>query len=283
MVNIGIIIFFNIKNFFIKLKKMKMIIPFLIILLVLALSVFTIHNLIKQLIPHSEKYSGYDDDSVIKQNDCRIIYHDIGERNVILRVDDIQAIAWRDIQMAMINDALARDMTLTLGVIPDSLLEDKIICDFLIDKRCDVEIGLHGYQHRYKEFQHLNYSQADEKIKKGLDIVNRIEPNVLTFIPPDNVYSEDTKNAAIKNGIKYFSARKGNNGFDYTQSSYDWYHSRLEDVDIVLDGCRRDFDNNKNCIIMLHPQDYADEDGNFDKIKYEEYIKLLEAELSTSL
>ena len=37
------------------------------------------------------------------ENDCKIEYHDITDKNVVLRIDDIQANAWRDIQIRMIR------------------------------------------------------------------------------------------------------------------------------------------------------------------------------------
>ena len=209
------------------------------------------------------------------KNDCKISYNEVGDRNIILRMDDVQAEMWRDIQIKMVEDALDRDKTLSLGVIPFNLFNDRKMSKFLMDNRCNVEISLHGYTHDYTEFKTLSFEEADDKIKKGLKILNKIEPNVITFIPPENVFSEGTEQAVFNNSFEVLSAEHGDTEYSLTQSTYDWASSELEDYRLVLSGCKNDLDNNKTCIIMLHPQDYA-ANGELDEKKYDSYIKLLE-------
>ena len=222
----------------------------------------------------TESFSLSKDD--LFKNKCEVIYHPVGDRNIILRVDDIQEYAWFDSQKRIIEDASKRGIPLVLGVIPSRFEEDKRIWDLIMQERCEMEIALHGFEHTSKEFGNLSFKEADEKMKKGLKVLNDIEPNIMTFIPPNNVYSKETELAAKYNGFHILSSRSSNNEYGYTQSTYDWTNLVLEDYKTVLLGCKNDLDNNKTCIIMIHPQDFVT-DHKLDERKYEEYLNLLDS------
>ena len=237
----------------------------LIILSIFIIFMFLISNFIKINL-------------VIDNSPCdKTIYNKLGDRNIILRLDDIQAFAWKEIQISMINDALKRDKTLSLGVIPLNLLDDKELSNLLKKNKCNLEIILHGYDHSYEEFSNLNYSQADKKIKDGIKILNEIELNITTFIPPNNIFSNKTKDALINNNFKIISAGYWNSKYGFNVSTYNWEEKKLNDYKDVLKNCEKDLDNNKTCIIMMHPQDYLK--------NYSSYTKLLDGldELNASV
>ncbi len=230
---------------------------------------------ISVLIIRSMNYLIQDATYEIYENDCRTVYHGTSDRNIILRVDDIQTHYLKDIQIRIIQDALIRNKTLSLAVIPFNLFDDKEIIRFLKENKCRLEIGLHGYDHSDYEFAELSYSQAEEKIKNGLEILKEIEPDIITFIPPNNELSEGTKEALFADDIKIISSGFQNREFGFSVSTYDWKKHEFADSDKIIAECRSELDRKETCIIMIHPQDYATNE-KLDPEKYKDYIRLLE-------
>lgn len=196
---------------------------------------------------------------------------------VILRLDDVQAYTWANISMKIIDDAFTRNAPLVVGVIPKGLEEDKEMVRFLEKNSCNLEIALHGYNHRQDvpEFGAISEREARKKIEKGKTILEELtnEP-IVTFIPPNNAYSIAAGLALMKSGFKTISSG-GGGGLDFTASTYDFGTNELIPVKDVVDKCEKAFDRNKPCVIMLHPQDYAT-NGLLDEAKYSNYLMLLD-------
>lgn len=231
-------------------------------LVIIILAISSLNFLIKDA-----KYSVY-------KNSCKVVYHQTSERNIVLRIDDIQAYYLRDIQTRIIQDALNMNKTLSLAVIPVGLLDDKILSQFLKENRCKLEIGLHGYDNTEFEFLDSSYKEANDKIKKGLKILEEIEPKVITFIPPNNEISEEGRKAVYNNGLKVISSGFENREFGFSVSTYDWGNHTFTNYREVLEECKNELDRNETCIIMIHPQDYTT-DNKLDYEKYNQYIELL--------
>jgi len=213
---------------------------------------------------------------IFNKKECVFIQNEVGERNVILRVDDIQAHAWFDSQKKIIKDANERNIPLVLGIIPLGFKEDRRMWKLIKARKCDMEIALHGYSHSDGEFANLNYEEAKNKIIKGLEILNKIEKNIITFLPPQDIYSKSVKKALNDSGFIFVSGiYKNPNDYGYTQSMYDWDKHKLIDYNEILKSCNETLDNNQTCIIVIHPQDFVT-DGKLDSTKYENYINLLD-------
>lgn len=223
-------------------------------------------NSLKFLIKDA-KYSVY-------KNSCKVVYHQTSDRNIVLRIDDIQAYYLNDIQIRMIQDALNMNKTVSLSVIPVGLLDDKVLSQFLKENRCKLEIGLHGYDNTEFEFLNSSYKEANDKIEKGLKILEEIEPKVMTFIPPNNEISKEGRNAVYNNEIKIISSGFENREFGFSVSTYDWGNHTFTNYREVLEKCENELDINETCIIMIHPQDYT-RNGKFDSEKYNQYLTLL--------
>ena len=237
-------------------------------------SVFII-VIVSMLVVRSLNYLIKDATSEIYEDNCKTIYHQTSDRNIVLRIDDIQSYYLEDVQMKMIKDALSRNKTLSLAVIPFNLFNDREIVKLLREKKCVLEICLHGYDNTDFEFSDISYQQADEKIKNGLEILNQIEPHIVTFIPPSNELSNISRKAVYDNNIKIVSSGFKHKEFGFSVSTYDWKTRKFVDYKEVLKECNADLDKNETCVIMIHPQDYVTE-GKLDIEKYEQYIKLLE-------
>lgn len=120
---------------------------------------------------------------------CKKIESKEYENVIILRLDDVQAFAWSDISIKMMNDALDADMPIVAGIIPYQIQEDTKITHFLKRNECNIEFALHGYAHREKEgryseetsgeFSSLNYNSTKNKIalaKKELAQITEYVP-----------------------------------------------------------------------------------------------------------
>ena len=243
--------------------KIKFLLSVLIIIVVLFFIFTSLRNLVKDI-----SYDAY-------ENECETDYHYASNRNIVLRIDDIQASYLVDVQKKMINDALDRDKTLSLAVIPLGLNNNKAMVKFLKEKKCKLEIGLHGYENNDFEFSELSYEEADKKIKDGLKVLNEIESEVITFIPPNNEISNESKIAVYGNKIKIISSGFYNREFGYSVSTYDWENHSFMDYKEILSECLNELEKNETCIVMMHPQDYVT-DGKFDNEKYQQYIQLLD-------
>jgi predicted deacetylase len=134
------------------------------------------------------------------------------DRMVVLRVDDIQAYAWRETSMRMIEDAENNGIPLTLGVIPAGLSADSELVAFLKEHRCHHEFALHGWNHAggeggdQPEFRDLTKQEAYDRIVPGIAMLHEIvDDPIVTWIPPLNVHSKGTEEALRELGFVYLS------------------------------------------------------------------------------
>ncbi|MDP2090929.1 MAG: DUF2334 domain-containing protein [Candidatus Gracilibacteria bacterium] len=209
-------------------------------------------------------------------NDSNLIPN---KKYVILRIDDIQAYYLRDVSIKMINDGFSRNIPFTLGVIPMNLDTDNIMVDYLKANKCNLELGLHGFNNRqdFPEFKDVTKEEAIIKIDAGLDQLKKIvkKEDVITFIPPDNVYSTGTIDAVKSKNLKIISG-EGKGYFDYTVSTYFFDKKQLNDTDSIITSVNNSFKDKSFAIVMIHPQDYVNDIGDIDEVKYSKYLDLLD-------
>lgn len=252
--------------------KRKVLFSLVIILAVWGvLTVGTLHSIKALLGENSNIYYLLD-----RFEQCEPIQTSDGENKVVLRVDDIQAFAWRETTIKMVDEALANNMPMVLGVIPAKLQEDPIMSKYLKRNHCKIEISQHGWDHQSEppEFTNLDEDAAYQRIIKGKAILQEITDfPIVTFIPPHNTYSEGTKKALERAGFLIISS-EGSGVFDYTTSTYDSSKSALNPVSEVIDQCQEGLNKNNLCVVMLHPQDYTTND-QLDEEKYKKYSELL--------
>jgi hypothetical protein len=237
---------------------------------------------IQTIAPHPHKQKTAVLSAVTLHTQCQTPIYKEKPPFIILRIDDIQAYSWEDVQKTMIQDAQNMQIPVSLGVIPYDLDDDKDMIEFLNDKSCGTEIAQHGWDHGHSthnydvgEFEHLNYHEAKERIEKGKDMLRKtLHANSKIFIPPNNIYSDATEKALYDEGFTIISS-EGTEKFDYTTSSFDFVHNKVIPTDTIVSTCKKDVETKGVCIIMLHPQEYADKNTNLDPEKYKEYKKLL--------
>ncbi len=203
-------------------------------------------------------------DNVVKNISCVPVVSSVSDRTIVLRIDDIQAYAWGETSQKMITDASMRGIPLTLGVIPLGLNEDNELVSFLKANACSVEFGLHGLTHHrgedaeLPEFGIATKVEALVSIKEGREILKTVstEP-VVTWIPPLNVHSEGTIEALNQLGFTHLSS-EGKGALDYDAATFSYDSDSLLSPDKVIDSCKKTFEKSSYCIVMLHPQDFAD-------------------------
>ncbi|MCA9361340.1 DUF2334 domain-containing protein [Candidatus Kaiserbacteria bacterium] len=220
-------------------------------------------------------------DSEVSEADCKPFPITVGDKTVILRVDDIQAYTWKDVSIKMIEDAKWRQIPLTLGVIPKDILSDVELVNFIKVRICNHELAMHGFDHGVTEaggpeFGELEKDEALDRIERGLDILNKIstEP-IVTWIPPQNIQSSGTDEALKEKGIQKTS-KEGKGEWDYDATTFNYADDVLVEAADTISACEETFKTESVCIIMLHPQNYAD-GLDFDEELYKtHYLALLD-------
>ncbi len=207
----------------------------------------------------------------------------VSDKTVILRVDDIQPYAWQETTRRMITDAEKYGIPLTLAVIPKHITDDAVLIEFLKNRACTHEFGLHGWDHRNggeygtePEFGKLSKAEATERIIPGVKMIERITKDpVLTWVPPLNVQSVGTTEALGELGFTYIST-EGKKRFDYDATTFNFVTSSLVPPETVALQCEEAFRTDTICIIMLHPQDFANGVDHNEEKYNTYYINLIE-------
>lgn len=209
------------------------------------------------------------------------------ERVVILRLDDVQGSLWRDLTINITDTILSKNLSVVLAVIPDRLSVDdsSIMRRYLIEKSKDprIEIAQHGYKHSVNEFQNLNESETYDAISSGSILLNdTIGITPVTFIPPYNEYNDNTIQILSKLNFRFISS--GRSEYEYkdniTYFGFDAETKKSSETELipiltVLNDCNKALNKKNVCVIMIHPQDYADNGGTMNSTKYSEFVKML--------
>lgn len=210
-----------------------------------------------------------------------------GRKVVVLRLDDVQSYVWSDVSMQLMDGAFTYHAPVVAGVIPKDIHANNRLVHFLKRNKCNLEIAMHGFDHSggtynkstdvyTTEFGNIDYDDARRRINLGREGLESISGRKLTsFIPPYNVISEEGRRA-LRDEHFLVNSSEGKEFFDYTASPYDFVTDQVIPVSDVMQKCNAAFAKGSHCIIMLHPQEYADAEGNLDKQKYvDNYIDLL--------
>lgn len=215
---------------------------------------------------------------------CKPIAYHPGEKSVVLRLDDVQAYAWRDITERIITDSTERGFPVVAGVIPKNFRGDDAISTFLEKRECNVEIALHGWDHGASatddgttvgEFELLTEAQAQQRIEWGLKALQPLAKHkIVTFIPPQNQISDGSKEAMAKDGLTMLSG-EGSDTYDYAAAFWNYTQDRFVNAVEVESLCEAHLANNNECVVMIHPQDFVNEDNSIDETRYNEYLKFL--------
>lgn len=220
-------------------------------------------------------------------NNSTCIINEDNKRKIILRLDDVKAGQYHDVTTKIIDEVLSRNMSISLALIPKGLNKDLKFIYWInkVKNNSKVEIALHGYLHEEEEFKDLSEEEAYDRLTKGKQmLIDNIQLIPTTFIPPENVYSDGTKEALTKTGFKIISASRNDFGNDkdlfylgYTAETYDFETKSFFSADKVLKDCDTSLNERGLCVVMIHPQDYLESNHRIiNQERYNEFLKLLD-------
>ena len=127
---------------------------------------------------------------------------------VAFRLDDIQDGYLSGVNMQIIRVFEDKNVPLAIGIVGNLFGQDKNLTSFIksrINMVPELTITNHGWNH--EDFRRFNINDQTILIKRTNDKINNIlgiMPS--TFIPPFNVFNNDTLIALRQNGIKYLSS-----------------------------------------------------------------------------
>jgi hypothetical protein len=208
------------------------------------------------------------------------------ERVIILRMDDVQAYGWDDISINITETVLKNNMSITLGMIPDGLEKPNPMRAFLMknSKNPGIEIAQHGTDKHDDPLTNASVGEIYNSTKIGMQKIAMSTGFVpITFVTPFNDYSLESTEAFSKLGFRILSAKEREfrtNGY-LTLIGYDtqtkvYGQPDLVNISTVVYLCNLSLNSKNTCVIMMHPQDYADENGRMDQKKYKEFIELID-------
>lgn len=216
--------------------------------------------------------------------DCAPRYPSIP--TIILRMDDIGANRYSDTRFVLVDEIIAKNISLVLGVIPDNLEQDiplvKALQTYAAHPK--IEIAQHGYEHASNEFENMSEEDAAEAIDKGRAILMKdIGVVPFTFIPPSNSYSKGTINALKQKGFHVISAKEDEYRFDGTLffvgknvETYDFYHQRFIPAEEILQTCTDHLLLTHLCVVTIHPQDFLNEQFELETQQFTEFLNMLD-------
>lgn len=215
-----------------------------------------------------------------------------GNRTIILRLDDVKAWQYYDITTNMTDLILSKNLTLTIAVIPKDIEKDtKLFLPWINDVKHNdnIEIALHGYLHEESEFQSLSREDAAYRLQKGKDdLIKYVGIVPVSFVPPENEFSDGTVDALADTGFRvlaagdsvaikqYFEIGDKVSYIGKTSETYDFTNKKFIPAVQVLAECNSALDETGLCVIMIHPQDYLTADRTqIDGERYAELVKLI--------
>jgi len=214
------------------------------------------------------------------------------KKYIVFRNDDIAAYWDTDVVISVTELIRSKNVPQVLGLVPmnenDMLSDDPDLNNYLKSISTDnsFEFALHGYDHAENEFASLTNEEALQKITDGTSALMTVVGKApRTFIPPYNVYSEETM-VAIATVFKTLNPEAVihmstlSSGSDDTDSGkafkisvvsnssqilhlpqttdfYNWESNSFYTVQEIENSCDSALSTYNICIITLHTQTFT--------------------------
>ncbi len=214
---------------------------------------------------------------------------------VVFRMDDIQDYFVRSAQLAIMNQFLAKNQSLTLGIIVNAIGNDTEIVNKVKEGNSSssghFELAVHGWNHTYytkmkEEEQRLSLVNAHNKMIKLFGKASDL------FIPPYDAFNNDTLSAMRQvdmkiidgnwSSIDQLQLKSNSNGTNITNESAislssplleskkifyipstisfkDYYGGKyLRNSDqSILNNVTQSISTNGYAVVVIHPQDFV--------------------------
>lgn len=194
---------------------------------------------------------------------------------VAFRLDDTQDYFLNGAQIDILNMFAQKQSSLTIGIIANVFGDDQklvsLIKDMLVNGNFDLEIANHSWTHRMMTVLTKD-QQADDFAKSNKKIHNVLGVTPTTFIPPENLYNDDT--LAIlkqnnftqisshtltskappfqKSSLYYFPAATQTSILDRQEANW-----KVQSIDKVLDEINESLFNYGYAVVMMHPHEFS--------------------------
>jgi peptidoglycan/xylan/chitin deacetylase (PgdA/CDA1 family) len=191
------------------------------------------------------------------------------EQKVVFRYDDF-TLRNDSINDKIISIFIDHDIPLVLGVIPcghdENLIIDPDYSQFVKLKNAVniglFEIALHGLTHEQLdngEFGNVPYKEQYRRLAKGKFLLDSVfRTNVQTFIPPWNVYDDNTLKALDALSFRSISSSMT---IDQPVSNkhINYYPHTLDSPKLLLKAMEDNKNRNGIIVLMFHPYDFNKE------------------------
>ena len=219
---------------------------------------------------------------------------------LIFRYDDCSSRSNTELERKLIHAFKAHKMSCTFGVIPYICVDDvadplpQELSALTVEKAemlreaCRegiIEVAQHGYSHqtiRKVDFDYTEFSGADfctqyKKIFKGKRFLEEIlNLKIYTFIPPWNSYDIITLKVIQNLGFKSLAA--GPRGVVRKSITINYLPETcsINELRSSIESASRIKGYGIIITVLLHDYDFFDAENNRRKIRYEEFVRLLD-------
>ncbi|HOC87070.1 MAG TPA: DUF2334 domain-containing protein [Prolixibacteraceae bacterium] len=198
--------------------------------------------------------------------------------NIIFRYDDY-TLEGNPVKDSIVALFFKHNIPLVLGIIPFDSNDEPLfgknfnfahaLSSAVKDGR--IEIALHGYNHELingeAEFSRLDYKEQVRRVKRGKSFLDSIfQTNVVSFIPPWNVYDHNTFKALHENGFHIISSSLANLTSD--QFDFCYFPYTTEEMDHVRTLISDNINREGIIVVMFNPYDPRPEEllQNIDEV-----------------
>ena len=220
---------------------------------------------------------------------------------VVLRFDDCSSRSPIDLEIRLIEDFKARNISCTFGVIPFvvagnylnpnpqdilplTLAKAEILKNAV--KEGILEVAQHGYSHQStysmktytaSDLKGLTYDEQKEKIRKGREYLEiMLDTKIDTFIPPWNAYDLNTAEVLEKEGFRTLSADARGIARKTSLLKFLPQTCNLLELKKTIELVRLIPEAQPLVVVLFHPFEFLEVDDKRGKLTYSEFRKILD-------
>lgn len=195
---------------------------------------------------------------------------------VAFRLDDVQDYWLSNSQMQIINLFQEKEIPLTIGIVGGLIGEDDVIVNFLKEKLAPGNPHLELANHSWSDIRLTEMTKSEQNTAIQLTnekIFEIFGKKPTTFIPPGNLFNQETIDVLIENSFSHLSASYVTDTPSYSLSGSSFYHlpqtaetgsydtgdSHFVGVPYneTFDDVQASIAQHGYAIVMLHPQEFS--------------------------
>jgi peptidoglycan/xylan/chitin deacetylase (PgdA/CDA1 family) len=211
---------------------------------------------------------------------------------IVIRIDDVQDFAYRDVQLLLLEYSIKNDIPLSLAAIPSALGSDMLLLNALKSAvHSGSEVTAHGWEH--EDLTTLTERQQENALQESKSHLQELfAVNLTVLVPPLFKYNEDTltamraTNYSVVSGLSEFHKigllPPGVMSVPATVEVSDYENGVwiMKTLDQLLKGVHESLTANGYAVVVTHPQEFIRHDRIDPEIvaTYYRLLRDLEAE-----